>query len=381
MNWLFLWRKVMENTLKSMLINNAIAIAESVDYQNVKPNPRVGALIVDERGKTIASGAHQKWGGPHAEVVAIQEALRAGANLSNCTLYVTLEPCSHTGKTPPCTDLIISQGIPRVVYASKDPNPKVNGAEVLKANGVDVIYSPTEKALELNKEFFVQQLFNRPYCILKMAQTANGYVTEAEGVQTSISNSVSKAHVHKKFRSSCDAILSTAKTVITDNATLNIRTGDDHRELTAVVIDQDLDLLGRPDLAIRYMRTDSRLFLVTDLTYSGPLHAEGIDIITTPFLNRRVDLHSLLQRLYKDYTICRLLIESGPLLAKSLLAQNLVDEYHLYTASHSISSLTGLLGIERSLLKNSTKIQELDLQGDRYEAYDFRWYGRESSCK
>lgn len=371
----------MENTLKSMLINNAIAIAESVDYQNVKPNPRVGALIVDERGKTIASGAHQKCGGPHAEVVAIQEALRAGANLSNCTLYVTLEPCSHTGKTPPCTDLIISQGIPRVVYASKDPNPKVNGAEVLKANGVDVIYSPTEKALELNKEFFVQQLFNRPYCILKMAQTANGYVTEAEGVQTSISNSVSKAHVHKKFRSSCDAILSTAKTVITDNATLNIRTGDDHRELTAVVIDQDLDLLDRPDLAIRYRRTDSRLFLVTDLTYSGPLHAEGIDIITTPFLNRRVDLHSLLQRLYKDYTICRLLIESGPLLAKSLLAQNLVDEYHLYTASHSISSLTGLLGIERSLLKNSTKIQELDLQGDRYEAYDFRWYGRESSCK
>ena len=208
----------MENTLKAMLINNAIAIAESVDYQNVKPNPRVGALIVDERGKTIASGAHQKCGGPHAEVVAIQEALRAGANLSNCTLYVTLEPCSHTGKTPPCTDLIISQGIPRVVYASKDPNPKVNGAEVLKANGVDVIYSPTEKALELNKEFFVQQLFNRPYCILKMAQTANGYVTEAEGVQTSISNSVSKAHVHKKFRSSCDAILSTAKTVITDNA-------------------------------------------------------------------------------------------------------------------------------------------------------------------
>jgi diaminohydroxyphosphoribosylaminopyrimidine deaminase/5-amino-6-(5-phosphoribosylamino)uracil reductase len=371
----------MENTLKSMLINNAIAIAESVDYQNVKPNPRVGALIVDERGKTIASGAHQKCGGPHAEVVAIQEALRAGANLSNCTLYVTLEPCSHTGKTPPCTDLIISQGIPRVVYASKDPNPKVNGAEVLKANGVDVIYSPTEKALELNKEFFVQQLFNRPYCILKMAQTANGYVTEAEGVQTSISNSVSKAHVHKKFRSSCDAILSTAKTVITDNATLNIRTGDDHRELTAVVIDQDLDLLGRPDLAIRYRRTDSRLFLVTDLTYSGPLHAEGIDIITTPFLNRRVDLHSLLQRLYKDYTICRLLIESGPLLAKSLFAQNLVDEYHLYTASHSISPLTGLPGIERSLLKNSIKIQEVDLQGDRYEAYDFRWYGRESSCK
>lgn len=381
MNWLFLWRKVMENTLKSMLINNAIAIAESVDYQNVKPNPRVGALIVDERGKTIASGAHQKWGGPHAEVVAIQEALRAGANLSNCTLYVTLEPCSHTGKTPPCTDLIISQGIPRVVYASKDSNPKVNGAEVLKANGVDVIYSPTEKALELNKEFFVQQLFNRPYCILKMAQTANGYVTEAEGVQTSISNSFSKAHVHQQLRSNCDAILSTAKTVITDNATLNIRTGNDHRELTAVVIDQDLDLLDRPDLAIRYRRTYSKLFLVTDLTYSGPLHAEGIDIITTPFLDRRVDLHSLLQRLYKDYTICRLLIESGPLLAKSLLAQNLVDEYHLYTARHSISPLTGLPGIERSLLKNSTKIQELDLEGDRYEAYDFRWYGRESSCK
>ena len=371
----------MENTPISMLINQAVAIAESVDYQNVKPNPRVGALIVDERGKTIALGAHQKWGGPHAEVVAIQEALRAGANLSGCTLYVTLEPCSHTGKTPPCTDLIISQGIPRVVYASKDPNPKVKGAELLMANGVDVIYSPSEKALDLNKEFFIQQFFNRPYCILKMAQTANGYVTEAEGVQTSISNSVSKAHVHQQLRSSCDAILSTAKTVITDNARLNIRTGDNHSELTAIVIDHDLDLLGRPDLALRYERTDSKLFLVTDLTYSGPLHAEGIDIITTPFLNRRVDLHLLLQRLYKDYDIYRLLIESGPLFAKSLLAQNLVDEYHLYTACHSISSNKGLLGIERSLLKNSTKIHEVDLGGDLYEVFDFRWYDRESSCK
>ena len=381
MNWLFLCRKVMENTPISMLINQAVAIAESVDYQNVKPNPRVGALIVDERGKTIAIGAHQKWGGPHAEVVAIQEALRAGANLSKCTLYVTLEPCSHTGKTPPCTDLIISQGIPRVVYASKDPNPKVKGAELLMANGVDVIYSPSEKALELNKEFFVQQLFNKPYCILKMAQTANGYVAEAEGLQTSISNSFSRAHVHKELRSNCDAILSTAKTVITDNARLNIRTGDNHSELTAIVIDHDLDLLGRPDLALRYKRTDSRLFLVTDLTYSGPLHAEGIYIITTPFLNRRVDLNLLLQRLYKDYTIYRLLIETGPLLAKSLLAQNLVDEYHLYTASHSISSDKALLGIERSLLKNSTKIHEVDLGGDLYEAFDFRWYDRESSCK
>ena len=371
----------MENTPISMLINQAVAIAESIDYQNVKPNPRVGALIVDKRGKIIAFGAHQKWGGPHAEVVAIQEAIRAGANLSTCTLYVTLEPCSHTGKTPPCTDLIISKGVPRVVYASKDPNPKVNGAEILKANGVNVIYSPTEKALELNKEFFVHQLFNRPYCILKMAQTANGYVSEAEGVQTSISNSFSKAHVHQQLRSNCDAILSTAKTVLTDNATLNIRIGDNHRELTAIVIDHDLELLSRPDLALRYMRTNSRLFLVTDLTYSGPLHTEGIDIITTPFLNRRVDLHLLLQRLYKDYNIYRLLIESGPLLAKNLLAQHLVDEYHLYTASHSISPNKGLLGIERSLLKNSTKIQEADLQGDLYEALDFRWYDRKPSCK
>jgi diaminohydroxyphosphoribosylaminopyrimidine deaminase/5-amino-6-(5-phosphoribosylamino)uracil reductase len=381
MIWLFLWRKVMENTPISMLINQAVAIAESVDYQNVKPNPRVGALIVDESGKIIAYGAHQKWGGPHAEVVAIQEALRAGANLSGCTLYVTLEPCSHTGKTPPCTDLIIRQGIPRVVYASKDPNPKVNGAEILKASGVDVIYSPTEKALDLNKEFFIQQLFNRPYCMLKMAQTADGYVSEAEGVQTSISNLFSKSHAHKELRSNCDAILSTAKTVITDNARLNIRVGNKHRELTAVVIDHDLELLDNPDLALRYKRADSRLFLVTDLNYSGPLQIEGIDIITLPFLDRSVDLSTLLQRLYKEYNIYRLLIESGPLLAKSLFAQNLVDEYHLYTASHSISSKNGLVGIERSLFKNSTKTQMLNLEGDRYEAFNFRWYDRESSCK
>jgi diaminohydroxyphosphoribosylaminopyrimidine deaminase/5-amino-6-(5-phosphoribosylamino)uracil reductase len=366
----------MENTPISMLINQAIAIAEGVDYRAVKPNPRVGAIIVDERGKIVGIGAHQKWGGPHAEVVAIQEALGTGANLSSCTLYVTLEPCSHTGKTPPCTDLIIRQGIPCVVYASKDPNPKVNGAETLKANGVEVIYLPTERALELNKEFFVQQLFNRPYCLLKMAQTADGYVAAQEGVQTSISNLISKGHVHQQLRSNCDAILSTAKTVLTDNAKLNVRTGGHERELTAVVLDHDLTLLERADLAIHYKRTDTRLFLVTDLSYSGSLHVEGIDIITIPFLNRKADLKTLLQRLYTDFSIHRLLIESGPLLAKSLLSQNFVDEYHLYTASYSISSKNAVPGIDNSeFKKNITKIKEQDLGGDRYEAFRFFKHG------
>ncbi|MBM3417952.1 MAG: bifunctional diaminohydroxyphosphoribosylaminopyrimidine deaminase/5-amino-6-(5-phosphoribosylamino)uracil reductase RibD [Bacteroidetes bacterium] len=376
MIWLFLWRKVMENTLISMLINHAIALAEAVDYQAVKPNPRVGALILNKTGKTVGMGAHQQWGGPHAEVLAIQEALQTGADLSNCTLYVTLEPCSHTGKTPPCTDLIIREGIPRVVYASKDPNPKVNGAEILNANGVEVIYSPTEKALELNKEFFVNQLFNRPYCILKMAQTANGYISEAEGVQTSISNSFSKAHLHQQLRSNCDAILSTAKTVITDNATLNIRTGNNHRELTAIVIDHDLALLGRPDLAIRYKRNNSRLMLVTDSRYSGPQRVEGIDIITIPFLNRKADLKVLLHQLYSEFSVHRLLVESGPLLANNLLLQDCVDEYHLYTASHLISPKNGIRGIESSLLQKATKNRQLDLQGDRYEVFTLRHLGK-----
>ena len=364
----------MENTLIPFLLNQAIAIAEGVDYHNVKPNPRVGAIIVDERGKTVAFGAHQKWGGPHAEVVAIQEAVRVGASLSGCTLYVTLEPCSHTGKTPPCTDLIIREGIPRVVYASKDPNPKVNGAEILKANGVEVIYSPTENALELNKEFFVQQLFNRPYCILKMAQTADGYVAEAEGVKTSISNSFSKVHVHKQLRSNCDAILSTARTVMTDNATLNIRAGGNHRELTAVVIDHDLELLGQADLAVRYQRTNSRLFLVTDISYKGPISFEGVNIITIPFLNRRADLNSLLQRLYNEHNIQRLLVESGPLLAKSMFKQSLIDEVHLYTSSRSIFSKSGIRGIDDSMLKGAKKIQHRNFEGDLYEVFDFKRY-------
>lgn len=366
----------MENIPCSLLIMRAIAIAEEVDYLSVKPNPRVGAIIVDERGKTLGIGAHQKWGGPHAEVVAIQEALSTGTILSGCTLYVTLEPCSHTGKTPPCTDLIIRHGISRVVYATKDPNPKVNGAEILKANGVETIYLPTERALELNKEFFVQQLFNRPYCLLKMAQTADGYVAAQEGVQTSISNLVSKAHVHQQLRSNCDAILCTAKTVLIDNAKLNIRTGDHQRELTSVVLDHDLALLKRTDLAIRYKRTDTRLFLVTDLSYSGPLHVEGVDIITVPFFNRKADLKMLLQRLYTDFSIHRLLIESGPLLAKNLLSQNFVDEYHLYTASYSISSTNAVPGINNSdFKKNIIKIKEQDLGGDRYEVFRFHKLG------
>jgi diaminohydroxyphosphoribosylaminopyrimidine deaminase / 5-amino-6-(5-phosphoribosylamino)uracil reductase len=371
MDWLFLWCKVMKNVSDWVLLNETIRLAQAVDYLDVRPNPRVGALIVSEGGDIISNGCHKEWGGPHAEVLAIQGAIEYGADLSTCTLYVSLEPCSHHGKTPPCTDLILKHRIPRVVYASKDPNPKVNGLELLLANGVNVSYLPLQEARSLNKEFFTHHLLKRPYCNVKMAQCADGYVAAKKNTFTSISNKNSKEHMHRYLRTACDAILSTAKTVIIDNATLNVRLGEIEKEHTAIIVDQDLKIINEKKLKIKYKRVNSKLILVTDLSYKGPARVDDIEIIVTHFKDRKVNTAALLLQLHEQFQIHRILVEAGPTFVNDLFERNCVDEYHLYTADFSLKGDEAIPGISKRMLNGAKKTSELSFNGDRYEAYEF----------
>lgn len=194
---------------------------------STSPNPMVGAVIVCD-GRIIGEGYHIRAGEPHAEVNAVNSVTEEDLPLlTRSTMYVSLEPCSHYGKTPPCCDMIISRGIPRVVIGSGDPNSQVNGAgiECMRAAGIDVAVGVLEEeCLRLNHAFFTSQLYKRPYVTLKWAQSADGYIDLLRdgGSAARISSPVSQVAVHK-LRARHDAILVGRHTALLDNPSLDIR--------------------------------------------------------------------------------------------------------------------------------------------------------------
>lgn len=200
----------------------------SLGLGSVQPNPMVGAVIVHDH-QIIGEGYHHRYGQPHAEVNALAS-VRDHSMLKESTLYVSLEPCSHWGKTPPCADAIIQHGIPRVVVGVRDPHDKVNGAGLQKLldAGIEVVCSVCEnECRELNRRFFTYHQKKRPYVILKWAQTADGYMdvdrSDAEQIHDYwITNEALKVIVHK-WRSEEDAILVGGRTMINDKPQLTNR--------------------------------------------------------------------------------------------------------------------------------------------------------------
>ena len=194
---------------------------------STSPNPMVGAVIVCD-GRIIGEGYHIRAGEPHAEVNAVNSVSEADRPLlTRSTMYVSLEPCSHYGKTPPCCDMIIARGIARVVVGSADPNSQVNGAgiERMRAAGIDVTVGVLEEeCLRLNRAFFTSQVSKRPYVTLKWAQSADGYIDllRDSGQAVKISSPVSQVAVHK-LRAQNDAILVGRHTALLDNPSLDIR--------------------------------------------------------------------------------------------------------------------------------------------------------------
>jgi diaminohydroxyphosphoribosylaminopyrimidine deaminase/5-amino-6-(5-phosphoribosylamino)uracil reductase len=193
---------------------------------NVSPNPMVGCVIVSG-GILIGEGWHRAYGGPHAEVWAVKDAQdRGNAHfLPGATAYVTLEPCSHFGKTPPCADLLIHNRLRRVVICNTDPNPLVSGTGIkrMAEAGIEVQTGLlAEEGLELNKRFFMAMKNQRPYVILKWAETADGFLGHAQGPPVRISGPLSNVRVHL-WRTEEDAILVGYKTALMDNPRLNVR--------------------------------------------------------------------------------------------------------------------------------------------------------------
>ncbi len=276
---------------------------------DVAPNPMVGAVIVHD-GKIIGEGWHRKYGEAHAEVNAVNS-VKDKELLKDSTIYVSLEPCSHFGKTPPCADLIIKHKIPRVVVGMQDPNPLVGGQGIarLRAAGIEVKVGVLEaECRELNKRFLCLQEKHRPYVIIKWAQTADGYIDRkrmsADEPVEVISNPVTKQLVHK-MRAENMAIMVGTNTAILDNPSLRVTHWSGHNPLR-VVIDKH-DRIPR----------DYKLFTTDD--------AETLVFKT---YDRQEILRTLAER-----NIHSLIVEGGRTLLNAIIADGTWDEAHIEVAS------------------------------------------------
>lgn len=342
-------------------LQQAYLLAKKANFKNISPNPFVGAIVVNKEGEIIGKGYHQKLGGPHAEVYAIEDALTKYDNLSQCTLYVSLEPCSHIGKTPACTSFILKNKIPKVVIGSMDPNPLVSGAQLLSDNGVIIEKCILPEIVEMNSVFNINQMYKRPKYLLKSAITLNGKIADRLGNSKWISNAKSRRFVHQELRMNADAILTTAKTIIKDNAIMNIRMdGQDPQELNVVVIDKNLDLLKKEnsELAIFYQRKNTKLFLVTDKVYEEDIK-EGIEILNMPITNGIVNFQALNTALLSR-NICAVLVEGGASLNASMLKAGLIDELFMFICPSIIldnQSINVFNSNEEQLMEYAQKLE------------------------
>jgi diaminohydroxyphosphoribosylaminopyrimidine deaminase / 5-amino-6-(5-phosphoribosylamino)uracil reductase len=288
------------------------------------PNPLVGCVIV-HNNKVIGEGYHQRYGEAHAEVNAV-DAVKDKSLLSEATVYVSLEPCSHFGKTPPCADLLVKHKVKRVVISCTDPNPEVSGKgiEKLKSAGIEVIKGICEKeGQELNRRFFTFFLKQRPYVILKWAQSLNGYIDRerkpGDTGQFNISSDLSRMLVHK-WRSEEPAILVGTRTALNDNPQLNVRLWSGKNPLR-IVIDRSLRLPENLHLFDGSVQT----LVFTEKEKEAEKNTE---YIKTDFNNLPAQiLYHLQQR-----KIQSLIIEGGAEILNTFIAAGLWDEARVFVS-------------------------------------------------
>ena len=293
--------------MHEIFLKRAIDLARKGKYLT-KPNPMVGCVIVKDN-EVIAEGYHIKYGSNHAEINALED-LNKNNNISEAefrqlTLYCTLEPCCHHGKTGPCTDAIIKSGIKKVVIGIKDPNPKVSGSGIkqLEDNGIEVLSGFFEEELiELNKHFFFKNTYNRPYIAVKIASSADGMSHRKDNTFTWITSEQSRDDV-QIVRAGFDAILTGGNTLRNDNPRMNAR------------VDFEVNQPQKILLTSQEINKESNFFKSGDV-----------------IINRSSDLNKVITEL-SNTEINSILVEAGPNLVNAFLDNHLVDEIIIYKSS------------------------------------------------
>jgi diaminohydroxyphosphoribosylaminopyrimidine deaminase/5-amino-6-(5-phosphoribosylamino)uracil reductase len=350
----------------------ALRLAERGLY-TTDPNPRVGCLLV-RNGAVIAEGWHRRAGGPHAERVALAA---AGEAARGATAYVTLEPCCHHGRTPPCTEALVEAGVARVVAAMQDPNPLVagKGLEALRARGVAVEVGVLEgQARALNPGFVKRMSQGRPYVRCKLAASLDGRTAMASGESKWISSEAARRDVHR-LRARSSAILTGIATVLADDPSLTVRLqpaelpgmGQDEpvRQPLRAVADSRL----RFPITARMLSLPGRTLIACsdgDPAHRARLEAAGAGVRTLTGSGGRIDLASLLRRL-ADEEVNEVLVEAGPTLAGAFLGGGLADEVVLYLAPHLMGGgargLFHLPGLERMRDRIGLEVTDVRMVG------------------
>lgn len=339
---------------------------------STQPNPRVGCVIVRD-GAVVASGFHERAGQSHAEVHALRA---AGERARGAELFVTLEPCCHHGRTPPCVDALIAAGVRKVWIAMQDPNPKVagQGVEQLRAAGIEVEIGLMQNAAQqLNRGFVSRMTRERPFVTLKLAASADGRTAMASGESRWITSEESRADVHR-LRAEAGAVLTSSETVLADDPALTVRNLSSSPQAGEETVRQPdrivLDARGRVPASARVWADGARRVLITTETASVSVSAD-VEVSRLPANAVGYPPFELVLRELARLQINEVLVECGPQLAGLLLQAEAVDELVLYLApcllgdaARPLAVLPGLqrLSQKQSLVWRDVRAVGLDLR-------------------
>ena len=323
------------------MIERAIQLASSGRLMP-PPNPSVGCVLVSADGVVAGEGYTQRAGGPHAEIMALRNAAMSGHSVAGATAFVTLEPCSHHGRTGPCCDALIAAGIKKVTASIADPNPLVSGKgfERLRAAGIEVEVGPGAKqSRELNIGFFSRMIRKTPWVRMKIAASLDGKTALDNGTSQWITSEAARTDGHA-WRARACAVLTGIGTVREDNPQLDVRLVQTPRQPHLVVVDSRLEtppdarlfLTGRAVYIYAAARNDER---------QAALEARGATVIYLPGANGKVDLAAMVVDLAQR-EINELHVEAGQKLNGSLIREGLVDEFVVYLAPKLIGQGRGM---------------------------------------
>ncbi len=316
-------------------LRDALALA-ALGLRLTSPNPRVGCVLTAPDGTVVGTGHTQQAGGPHAEIMALRDARARGVSTQGATAWVTLEPCSHHGRTGPCCEALIEAGISRVVASIADPNPQVAGQGFarLRAAGIDVEVGPgADESRELNIGFFSRMLRQTPWVRIKIAASLDGKTALDNGGSQWITSEPARADGHA-WRARACAVLTGIGTVLDDNPRLDVRLVDTPRQPNLVVVDSRMET----PLDAQLFTPGRAVFIyaaVDNEARKAALEASGATVIhlpgRTPGTEHKVDLAALLHDLARR-DINEVHVEAGHKLNGSLIREGLVDEFVVYLA-------------------------------------------------
>lgn len=335
------------NPLDHQRLDTALALAEHAIGLS-DPNPRVGCIIGTADGRVLGQGHTQQAGGPHAEVMALRDAQSHGHDVRGATAWVTLEPCAHHGRTPPCCDALVTAGLARVVVAVQDPFPQVAGQGVarLRAAGIDVVLAGgaiAERARELNIGFFSRFERGRPWVRLKVAASLDGFTALPDGRSQWITGPEARADGHA-WRRRANAILTGVGTVLADDPRMDVRLVPTTLHPWRVVVDSTL----RSPSSARIFQPPGRATLVVAKASEDRIadaRDRGIEVLARPGPDGRVDLAALLAGL-AEQQVNELHVEAGAHLNGRLIELGLVDEMLVYLAPLLLGEGLGMFALQ-----------------------------------